>query len=299
MYRMLEGPPGGLGSAGLAALVLLVGAVGGLRLWRPKMQPAAPPPRTVPFTSYPCSESQPAFSPDGRQIAFVWDGEAGGNPHIYVKLIDSGTPLQLTTNAAPDCCPTWSPDGSRIAFVRTSAERGGIFVVSALGGSERKLADAEATGIDWSPDGKFLAISEQNSPGVPFSLFLLSVDIGQKHRLTSAPSIAPFGDYYPAWSPDGGTLAFARSSKVAVSDIYLVSVAGGEPRRLTFDDRRIDGVAWTPDGSSIVFSSWRAEGPGLWKVSASSRLGSVTPERLATVGGNTASLSVSRQAAWI
>jgi len=80
-----------------------------------------------------------------------------------------------------------------------------------------------------------------------------------------------------------------------VSDIYLVPVAGGELKRLTFDDRRIDGVAWTPDGSKIVFSSWRAEVPGLWKVSPSSRLGSETPERVATVGGNTASFAISRQ----
>ena len=204
----------------LGALVLLVGTVGGLRLWRPTTEPAASP-RTVPFTSYPGNESQPAFSPDGRQIAFVWDGQAGGNPHIYVKLIDSGTPLQLTNNAAPDCCPTWSPDGSRIGFIRMSAERSGIFVVSALGGAERKLAEANASGIDWSPDGKFLVVSE-SPPGEAYSLFRLAIDSGEKRRLTSAPAKSPFGDFYPVFSPDGRAVAFARSSKVAVYDIYLV-----------------------------------------------------------------------------
>ena len=275
----------------LGALVLLVGTVGGLRSWRPTKEPAAPP-RTGPFTSYPGNESQPAFSPDGRQIAFVWDGQAGGNPHIYVKLIDSGTPLQLTNNAAPDCCPTWSPDGSRIGFVRMSAERSGIFVVSALGGAERKLAEANASGIDWSPDGKFLVVSE-SPPGEEYSYSGCNRQRRKTETYVRARQIAIWRFLPGLLPPDGRAVAFARSSKVAVYDIYLAR-DGVEPRRLTFDDRQIDGVAWTPDGSGIVFSSSRAGVRNLWKVSMNSRAGSGTPEKVAGVGGNTASFSISR-----
>ena len=274
----------------LAVVVLLIGTLVSLWVLHRKTEATAPPPKIVPFTSYPGSESQPAFSPDGRQIAFVWAGEADNNPNIYVKLIDSGTPLRLTNSTAPDSSPTWSPDGSRIAFSRKSPD-GGIFVVSALGGPERKLADTEAVGIDWSPDGNFLAVSEHHSPAEPFSLFLLSLDSGEERKLTSAPKISPFDDFFPAFSPDGRTLAFIRQSNVDVRDIYVLPVAGGEPRRLTFDARRIDGLAWTADGGSIVFSSWRAGIPGLWKMSVRSG----TPESLMAGAGNIESVSISRQ----
>ncbi len=70
------------------------------------------------MTSLPGRESQPAFSPDGNQIAFVWEGAEGNNPDIYLKLIDAGEPLRLTTDAAPDFSPVWSPDGRYIAFAR-------------------------------------------------------------------------------------------------------------------------------------------------------------------------------------
>src|SRR6266446_5226399 len=97
----------------------------------------------------------PAFSPDGKQVAFAWDGEKGGNFDIYVKLVDAGTPLRLTTNPANEFAPAWSPDGRYVAFYRESGVGGAIFMVPALGGSERRLAAASRPGLSWSPDGKF------------------------------------------------------------------------------------------------------------------------------------------------
>ena len=109
-----------------------------------------------------------------------------------------------------------------------------------------------SSGLSWSPDGKFLAVSDRTSPEEPFALFLVSVESGEKERLTSPPAQS-LGDYKPAFSPDGRTLAFVRQSAVVIGEIYLVQVAGGEPRRLTFNDQAIRGLAWTPDGREIVF----------------------------------------------
>jgi serine/threonine protein kinase len=95
-----------------------------------------------PITSYPGQAVSPSFSPDGSQVAFSWNGEKQDNADIYVKLVDSGAPMRLTTNPADDDNPAWSPDGRQIAFLRDAGNAGEeLVLISPLGGVERKLAD--------------------------------------------------------------------------------------------------------------------------------------------------------------
>ena len=243
--------------------------------------------RTVPFTSFPGQKSGPAFSPDGNQIAFIWDGNGGDNPGVYVNLINAGSPLQLTSNNDSD--PAWSPDGRYIAFVRRNGERG-IFMVPALGGPERKLTDIAST-FAWAPDGKALAVASRGLTIELNGIFLLSLETGNKRRLTASPS-GSFSDTSPAFSPDGQTVAFIRSPNFLVGDIYVVPVAGGEPRRLTSDNLSLHGSpAWTADGREVVFSSPRGGLPSLWMIRASGG----QPRRLNGIGEYAGSPSISRQ----
>jgi Tol biopolymer transport system component len=123
----------------------------------------APPPaqKLVTVTTYPGSELQPRFSPDGNQVAFSWDGDKGGNFDIYVKLLGETNALRLTTDAGEDTFPAWPPDGKRIAFERLVSGRStGIYTISPLGGTEQKISDFPAYGqMAWTPDGKWLAVS--------------------------------------------------------------------------------------------------------------------------------------------
>jgi Tol biopolymer transport system component len=77
-------------------------------------------------------------------VAFVWNGEKQDNADIYVKVVGSGPPLRLTTDADADFSPAWSPAGDVIAFVRVHGRAGELRVVPALGGPERKLSDVHA-----------------------------------------------------------------------------------------------------------------------------------------------------------
>jgi Tol biopolymer transport system component/DNA-binding winged helix-turn-helix (wHTH) protein len=223
---------------------------------------AGAPINIVPLTTYPGRESQPAFSPDGNQIAFVWSGAKDDNTDVYVRLVDGGNWVRLTDDPGDDVNPVWSPDGRTIAFYRSSPDGDGIFLVPALGGAERKLTGVWAnrfgfgshTWIHWSPDGKWLVVSDKTSAEEPFSLFLLSPETGEKRRVTSPPA-SVVGDCSPAFSPDGQRLAFVRVISALVGDIYFVSVNGGEPKRLTFDGAGVSNLAWTPDGREIVFGS--------------------------------------------
>ena len=275
-------PPNRLLAAGLLALgLVLIGTGIWLRVFHPGVT-GGPAPRVVPLTTYPGLEIEPALSPDGKQVAFAWNGEKEDNFDIYVKLVDAGTPLRLTTNPLPDHCPAWSPDGRYIAFVRLSPSGAEVYVIPALGGPERKLAQTAAI-VDWSgeastggrlswlPDGKSLAIVDRGGPKEPNSIYLLSTETREKRRLTS-PSADWGGDAYPGLSPDGRTLAFVRVRNYESRDVFLQPVsdgaAGAEPRRLTFDERLVDGIDWTPDGRSILFSSNRSGTDEMWRIPA-------------------------------
>ncbi len=254
--------------------------------------------KLIPFTTFPGAVDQPAFSPDGNQIAFTWDGGNGENLDLYVKLIGAGAPLRLTTNPAEDISPAWSPDGRYLAFIRRSASENGIFIVPALGGTERKLGQTEPTlssqassecKVSWSPDGKFLALADRASPQERYGIFLLSAEDGEKQRLTSPPESS--ADNFPAFSPDGQTLAFIRTGGLSSEDIYLTPTRGGKLQRLTADERRIVSLAWTADGREIVFSSNRGGGFSLWRVVVAGG----TPERVAVTGQNAYSPAISHQ----
>ncbi|MGH9835675.1 MAG: protein kinase domain-containing protein [Blastocatellia bacterium] len=261
---------------------------------------ADPAPRVVPFTSFPGNECCPTFSPDGNQIAFVWDGGKGNNTDIYVKLIDAESPLRLTTNPAEDTAPAWSPDGRHIAFIRTGKNEKGIFIITALGGSERALyslptREADIVpGLAWSPDGKLLAFSERGSRGrEPNSIFLLSPESREKTRLTSPPA-GSLGDYSPAFSPDGKTVAFKRGGiSLFEGQVYLVPITGGAPKRLIDETGsfRPSDLAWTVDGRELVFTMNRTSREGLWRISVSGD----TPEPIAVAGNDVYSPAISRQ----
>ena len=166
----------------------------------------------------------------------------------------------------------------------------GVFLVPALGGPECKLAETRApnfftgTCLNWSPDSRWLAVCDwaEDSP-FPLSVFLLSVDTGERRRLTSPPGVA-FEDTSPAFSPDGRTLAFTRFDSGFASDLYLLDLdedlnPQGEPRRRTFMERLTGAMpqSFTSDGRDIVFSAGSVTNQSLWRVPVS---GTASPERL-------------------
>jgi len=253
-----------------AGIALAVAAGFGLFLLARSRPAPAGAMRIRPLTSAPGNARDPAVSPDGSRVAYVWNGGAGESLSLYVQLVDGQTALRLTREpSAEDRAPAWSPDGQRLAFTRAKSAECRILLVSALGGEERPLApcgDPEYRRLSWSPDGRWLALSRRGANGA-LSIELLSPDTLERRSLTSPPA-GMLGDSSPAFSPDGQTLAFTRNITDGVNDIWRVPVEGGEPTRLTFDNRDTMGSTWSEDGRSIVFSSSRAGIYSLWRVSA-------------------------------
>jgi len=259
--------------AGVALMVMIAGAVW-FSFFRPGAKVAQAPMRIVAFTGSLGHEFTPSISPDSNQIAYSWDGEKEDNQDIYVKLVGTEKPLRLTTDPGEDRFPVWSPDGRYIAFYRHSEREDGIYVVPALGGPERRLHTSSlrtmpwCESLAWSPDGKYLAYVDRRSDQQPATVSLLAVDNPDDSRPLTV-SAGQTADYVPRFSPDGKTVAFLRLTHSYARDIFLVRTAGGQPKRLTFDNVLINGMDWTPDGACIVFSSERLGTSRLWKVPAS------------------------------
>jgi len=282
----------------LLAMVVLLAGLLAYRLapqWR-RSNGAAFPLKAIPLTSFPGRQNQVAFSPDGNQIAFVWEGPQDGTSHIYVKMIGSEALLQLTHGIGMDSRPAWSPDGQNISFLRSTPEGRAWYLTSALGSPERKLAEVlpyfdlgSGNSAYFSPDGKTLAIVDKAGPTEPSSIFLLPLEGSARHKLTSPPQ-GTTGDYYPAFSPDGKRLAFARAISFSATDLYVMQLADGKLVRLTFDGLTIDGLAWTSNSREIIFSSRRGGSyNSLWRIGVAGG----TPERVSAFGEDVISPAVS------
>jgi eukaryotic-like serine/threonine-protein kinase len=269
------------GVAIAAAAIALCGAVW---YWVSGRDTGAPAAElvVVPLTTYPGMEVDPSFSPDGRQVAFSWNGPEQNNFDIYVRLIGTGEPLRLTSGPEADFSPAWSPDGQHIAFVRPSQEGAlEFYLVPSIGGRERKLWEMEFQGtaagaegmvsmmpgpwVRWSPDGEWLAL-----PGIG----LLSVTTGEARTLTNPPEVQ-WGDFGPAFSPDGRSLAFVRVPGYGSNQLMLIPLSDdyspvGEPRLLTSGFPLLVDPVWTADGKSILFSS-ASGGERLWRIESSGR----------------------------
>jgi Tol biopolymer transport system component/DNA-binding winged helix-turn-helix (wHTH) protein len=274
-----------LWAAGGFGFLLALGIVAWFGFSRPTNSSSLAPIRLVPLTSFSNEFSKGSFSPDGNQVAFEWDGDqTRDDPHygtnIYIKQIGMEKPLQITSASGYNFFPAWSPDGRYIAFLHSGrGEHPGVFLVPALGGTSRKLHDFASgsgfkPGLSWSPDGKFLLFSEQLGDQ-PYRIEQLNIEDLSVRQL-SAPPVPSTGDLAAQFSPDGKSIAFIRNTK-DVEDIYVMPAYGGTPRRLTFDNRLMVGLTWTPDSKELIFSSNRGGNSwGLWRMSVAGG----TPERV-------------------
>jgi Tol biopolymer transport system component/DNA-binding winged helix-turn-helix (wHTH) protein len=269
----------------IAASALALALAIGLAIWavhatRVKSTPSAI--RIFQFTTNAGEQSRPAWSPDGKRLAFVWAKEDGGSQKIYIKELGSETLLQLTGLSDYEYSPAWSPDGKQIAFLSLSEAGLGLCVASLddshsvrkvyVPGESKRWEDGA---LSWSPDGKSFVLVDHIGAQASSSIYLIDVETLRTRALTTPPP-GWEGDINPVFSPDGEKIAFLRSTESWDTELYWVSTAGGAAHQITHDGKLIHGIAWSSDNRSIIFSSNRAGQNALWKVS----LKNGAPQRL-------------------
>lgn len=258
----------GLGMSGIA----MAGLAAVLTFWmvrRPGDLPARSP-EVQRFTSYPGVETMPAFSPDGKEIAYVraehgasyvhfWRWQVG-QANIYTKLVGAATEIRLTNHPGTDYYPAWAPDGQYIAFYRDEPGASGFYIVSAFGGHERRITNkaSEPSGIAWLPDGRHLVAShffEGSRGSRPLPLIEISLETGEERPITF-PAARDVGDLWPAISPDGKTLAFLRVKNFRAVDVcFAPLVSGPGPRCQPLQVNWPQGLAWTASGDGLIVSA--------------------------------------------
>jgi Tol biopolymer transport system component/DNA-binding winged helix-turn-helix (wHTH) protein len=220
--------------------------------------------RILTVTAFPGLERFPSISPDGSFVVFSWTGPNPEDaPDLWIKAVDDDALRRLTETPLAETFPVWSPDGRDIAFLRADQ---GVFVISVLGGTERKIADT-GSALGWTPDGRALLLRDRVGD-TPHGIFTIDLESGRRQQLTQAPS--GIGDWTFAASPDGQTLAFVRYEQPGVGDVYVVPLSGGAARRRTRWNASISRVAWMPGGREILYSVQEAPGldPSLFRVPA-------------------------------
>jgi Tol biopolymer transport system component len=214
-----------------------------------------------PLTAGSALDQWPSLSPDGRNVAFVSD--RGGKRGIWIVAADGGTPRKLVEASSLGGL-TWSHDGARIAYAADAGEWPGLWTVRVADARVERLPTPDiATDPSWSPAGDVIAYLSPLSPGGTTGsplVRLAFVDGTGRPRYAGLPGNPDIpgglGNGLIAWSPDGRRVAVANQNTNTAASLWLIEP---ETPNATFrklaqlaPGPRIRGMAWTPDGSTLI-----------------------------------------------
>jgi TolB protein len=233
--------------------------------------PGAPPIR---LTTDPGLDRQPAFSPDGSQIAFFSTRDSAefpnptGDSELYVMDVSGANVRRLTDNQASDFAPAWSPNGKKIAFTSNRDGNNEIYLMRTDKSKVKRLTDDSASDQfpAFAPDGSQIAF--QRALGTNQEIFTLALDddpaTGRTEGTLTNLTNHPMLDALPDFSPDGTKLTFSSNRGTGGDvDVWTINADGSGAQNMTetLSSTNDRWSSWSPQGDRIVF--WSGIGNGL------------------------------------
>ncbi|HEX9563747.1 MAG TPA: hypothetical protein VF981_07240 [Gemmatimonadaceae bacterium] len=237
------------------------------------------------------ADGAPRYSPDGRWIAY--QSERGGQPDLWVVPAAGGEARRVTNDRAEGVGVTWSPTGDALLFLRddrmpsvytvptTGGSLGriapdsvpslaprispdgqsvvyfglrgglwGIYLLPIGGGQERALVTGSNSFVPtWSPDGTLVAFLSRR--GVMPATWVVSVESGEEWQISpeGAEAVGSAG-----WSPDGSRVGYGLRNPDGTLSVFTSNPRGGDVTRLLDNVPLLSGIAWSPDGGTIVLN---------------------------------------------
>jgi len=202
------------------------------------------------------SGTEPTWSPDGRQIAYIAEGV------LHVMSADGSSDQQIMkVNFTRTGTYGWAPDNDHIYIPEWREKKIGIYVISLTTKERRDVLLSHENlkriieHLTCSPDGKRLAFVGETRSSKKLQVFSANVDGANVHQLTFDDTS---NKYYPAWSPDGKHIAFEWAAKDGIRRLMVISAddrAIKEIFRGNSTKDRFYRKSWSPDGSKIAWAT--------------------------------------------
>ncbi len=267
-------PRRGRSLAAAAGVLGLIAATAVATWWllRPNASPRVAVLKQLTFDSG--LTTDPVLSPDGKIMAFASDRSGEGNLDIWIQQLATGEARRLTQDSSDESEPAFTPDGSRVAF-RSERDRGGIYVISTIGGEPRLIANGGRR-PRFSPDGSQICywVGEWYMGSAFVAPSAGGTPVQVARDFTAA--------LYPVWSQDGKHILFLGGRQSDdVLDWWVAPLAGGTPVKTgAFDILRQAGMvsswpsliapgAWT--GDQVFFAAASSNSMNLWRLPISPR----------------------------
>ena len=246
---------------GLASIALLAAIF--VSRYPSRVSPAPATAKWEQLTFFTDSAVYPALSPDGRMLAFIRGKDTFiGSGQIYVKLLPSGEPVQLTHDSVFKLSPAFSPDGSRIAYGIISPWE--LWEVPVLGGDPQRFL-GNASSLTWIQDGKHLLFSELKK-GLHMGVVTTDESRGQS-RDVYLPAGERSMAHHSYLSPDGRwVLVVVMGNRGEMLPCRVVPFDGSSVERIVGPpDASCTTGAWSPEGRWVYVSSNKGGRYHIWR----------------------------------